>query len=306
MDTLQKPEIKKLALLIKCLLCSVLVFFAVGLSVKSVKDALRYRVASENPLTIQAQVTHVKTVVDTENGDSYVAMIKYSHGGIEYTDKYKSFNREEDARMLVDLAVTIQVDTKSPGDTLEEIKKGGKDEIFFGSVLLLFGLWLLSISHRRTYVQAYGWRREAAKKDMIRHIWVYESCYMIIIPIILYYSVVFYFAEVYFKISFGDIIAWLIALLSVVSLLKCIRRLKLVHQDRFYLCRDVFVSKQIVTDSEEGDTYYVTYRNSKGTWEKRVNKKIYSHACEGDTIDSAYLEAEKKPVLSYSHRMGIF
>ena len=70
--------------------------------------------------------------------------------------------------------------------------------------------------------------------------------------------------------------------------------------------RDVFVSKDEHTDSDGDTTYYITYRSSTGTWNKRVNWRVYSAAKEGDTTESAYVEDFKKPIFSYSGRTGVF
>lgn len=306
MEHLEKTPIRMGIVGLKLFLGSILLMILVILASTCVREALRYRSVTADSLTLQAYITHVETIIDTDNGDDYDAMMKYSYGGQTYVDTYRRFSREADARKLVGKTVTIRVDPNAPGETLEEIQDDGGDSLFFASLLLAGLVVLLRLPNRESYVKTYGWRREAVKKDMISRIISTDLSTVFLAPILLYYSVAFCFAEVYFQPSFGDAIALCFAVGSLYLLWQCFGRLRLIHQDLFRLSRDTFVSKRIVEDSDGHDTYHVTYENSGRIWEKSVKWKVYDAVGEGSTIESAYIVGETSPVLNYSQHLGEF
>ena len=301
MEHLDKTPIRNGVVGLKLFLGSIILIIIVILTSNCVGEALRYRSVTTNPLTLQAYITHVETIIDTDNGDDYDAMMKYSYGGQTYVDTYRRFSREEEAQMLVGKTVTIRVDPNAPGETLEEIQDDGGDSLFFASLLLAGLVVLLRLPNRESYVKTYGWRREAVKKDMISRIISTDLSSVFLAPILLYYSVTFCFAEVYFQLSFGDAIALCFAVGSLYLLWQCFGRLRMIHQDLFRLSKDTFVSKRISEDSDGHDTYYVSYENSGRIWEKSVKGKVYEEAGAGDVIDTAYILGETMPVLSRSH-----
>lgn len=304
MEHLDKPPIRKGIVGLKLILGSILLLIIAFLTSACIREALRYRTVTADPLTLHAVITHVETIIDTENGDDYDAMMRYSYGGKTYVDTYRRFSREEEAEMLVGRTVTIRVDPNAPGETLEEMQDDGGDRLLFASLLLAGLVVLLRISNRESYVKTYGWRREAVKKYMISRIVSTDMSGVLLAPILLYYCVTFCFADVYFQPSFGDAFALCMAALSLYLLWKCIDRLRLIHQDLFRLSRDNFVSKRIVEDSDGPDTYYVTYENSGRIWEKSVKWKVYNATGQGDVIETAYIVGETSPVLSYSQHLG--
>ncbi len=304
MEHLEKPPIRMGIVGLKLFLGSIILIIIVFLTSTCVGEALRYRSVTANPLTLQAHITHVETIIDTENGDNYDAMMRYSYGGKTYVDTYRRFSREEEARMLVGKTITIRVDPDAPGETLEEMQDDGGDSLFLAALLLAGLAVLLRLPNRESYVKTYGWRREAVKKDMISRIVSKEVSGVILTPILLYYSVTFCFADVYFQPSFGDAIALCFAVGSLYLLWQCFGRLRMIHQDLFWLSRDTFVSKRISEDSDGHDTYYVSYENDGRIWEKSVKWKVYNATDQGDVIETAYIVGETSPVLSYSRQLG--
>lgn len=306
MEHLEKPPIRKGIIGLKLILGSILLVIIAFLASTCVGEALRYRSVTANPLTLQADITHVETIIDTENGNDYDAMMKYSYNGMTYVDTYRTFSREAEAEMLVGKTFTIRVDPNSPGDTLEEVQSDGGDKLLFASLFLAGLVVLLRLPNRESYVKTYGWRREAVKKDMVSLLLSTDASGVLLAPILLYYSVTFCFADVYFQPSFGDAFALCMAVFSLYLLWQNVSRLKLIHQDLIRLSRDTFVSKRIVEDSDGPDTYYVTYENSGRIWEKSVKRKIYDAAGQGDVVETAYIVGETRPVLSYSLHLGEF
>lgn len=298
-----KPAIRKWPFIIKCVLGLILGFFAVGCIYSSVATADRYRVVSEYAVEIQAVITHVETVTDTENGDTYDAMMRYRYEGKTYTGMYQNYSRSKDANAMVGETVTIYIDPTSPGDTMKEILNSGRSNMTIGAGLLVFFMMLISIRHRHDHVQTYGWHRETVKKDMIRYIWSGSKFYVALVPTLVYFAVKLTSLDVY-ELFWGDLLFLIPMVISLLFVPRFIRRLRMVHRDQFYMTRDTFVSKEEDSDSES-TSYYVTYRNRNGTWKKSVSYRYYLGVREGDTVESAFLEGEKKPVLSYSGNLGV-
>lgn len=301
---LAKPPIRKWTFIIKCVLGLILGFFAVRCVYSSVATADRYRVVSEYAVETQAVITHIETVTDTENGDSYNAMMRYRYEGKTYTGMYQNYSRSNDAKAMVGKTVTIYIDPTSPGDTMKEILDSGRSNMAIGAGLLVFFMMLISIRHRNNYVQTYGWNSETVKKDMIRYIWIRSKFYVALVPTLVYFAVKLTSMDVY-KPFWGDLLFLIPMVISLLFVPRFIRRLRMLHRDQFYMTRDTFVSKEEVSDSES-TSYFVTYRSRNGTWRKTVDYHVYRTAQEGDTVESAFLDGEKKPVLSYSHNTGTF
>lgn len=306
MEHLEKTPIRKPIVVLKCILGPILLIIIAFLTSTCVQEALRFRSVTSDPLTLQAYITHVETIIDTENGDAYDAMMRYSYGGETYVDTYRRFSREAEAELLVGKTVTIRVDPDSPGTTLEEMQSDGTERLLFAALFMAGLVVLLQLPNRESYVQTYGWRREAVKKDMISSIVSTEVSGILLMPILLYYSVTFCFADVYFQPSFGDVIALCFGAASLYLLWQYIGRLRLIHQDLIRLSKDTFVSKRIDVDYDGPDTYYVTYENSGRIWEQKVKRKVYEAAGEGTVIDTAYIVGETRPVLSRSHHGDTF
>ena len=306
MDKVDKPAIFKVRFLVKCILVPVLLLCSLTTAWSTIVLAMRYRLACEDALTLQADITHVETIYDSE-GDVYDAMMRYSCNGRTYTDAYRRFSREADAKAFVGSSVTIQVDPRSPDDTLEEIHESVNGGLLFAAILMALAmLVLVKITHRATYVQTYGWRREAVRRDMFRRILKESTCSWLLPAMTLYFAVAICFQDACLNWSIRNVILGLAAAGSLASLVKCIVRLRKLSRDQFYTRRDSFVSKRIYTESDDCDTHYVTYRNSNGVWEKQVKPKVYHAAREGEQIDSAYLEGETTPVLSFSGTRDLF
>lgn len=300
----EKPAIKRQTVIWKCVLGVILGCIAVFFLLESVSAYGRYREVVDDAITIQAVITHVEVDIDVDNGDTYDAMMRYEYDGVVYTDIYKNYGSEREARSMVNKTVTIQVDPGSPGDTLEEINSSGDRYLFLGAVVIGCLLLLLTRRHREDYVQTYGWNRETVKKDLVRHICSNNKCYIVLIPALVYYAVVLAFSDVY-RLGVLDALLGGTSLIAVWFLLKLVRRMNLVRNDRFYLCRDTLINKEDLSDSDSS-CYRITYQNSEKTWHKYVSYKVYMTARVGDTFESARLEGEKAPVLTYSHNTGAF
>ena len=98
LEHLEKPPIRKPVFLLKCILGPILLIIIAFLTSTCVQEGLRYRTVTADPLTLEAYITHVETIIDTDNGDDYDAMMRYSYGGETYVDTYRRFSRESGRR----------------------------------------------------------------------------------------------------------------------------------------------------------------------------------------------------------------
>lgn len=299
MDYLDKPPRKKAWFLFKCIIVPLLIGVCLILTGEMVKQANRYLRVEQDPLALDVVISYVDVDYDTENGDDYNAMVVYTCSGVKYERVYRTFSNEREARELVGRTVTILVDPESPGDMLERIGESGKSYLLFACIFLYIAVLCLNIRHRPTYVETHGWRREAVKKDILRNL-RYAPGDFILVPIVYFYAAAAFYPRLYLQPSVGDMIALAVALVALSAGFSKRSRLKKAKNDAIILRRDIFVSKDVIPDTDGPDTYTVTYENERSRWTRQVPQKVYEAASEGDVIESAYLEGETKPVLNHT------
>jgi hypothetical protein len=299
MDFLEKPPVKISWRNLKCIAVPILLIICLLFTVGSVGNVARYEQVRTKPLILDVPVTHVDVDYDVENGDDYHAMVSYTYGGKNYTEKYRTFSTEKKAQALVGKTVTIYVDPQSPGDQLSDIKSGGIAQLVGGCGFLVLAILCLRISHRKSYAEVYGWRREAIKKDML-HKTRYSSAEEWLAPAILFLGVAFTHPAAYLDSPFFVLAALVIAIVGVIKLIRKMARIRKVKSDAFVIRRDTFVCKEHIPDDDGPDLYKVTYENENGSWTKTVSLKVYMKASPGDVIDCAYLEGERNPILSHT------
>ena len=304
MDTMQKTPLKIRVFIVKWLAIAVFACIALTTFANSLFLANRFMNLQDSCVTVQAQIIRVEVVEDTEGSDTYNTIMRYEYQGIQYTDKYRNYSSRKEAEAMINQIVAIQLDPDSPSENMDEIRSDAKAHLAIAVGLFGICLWIAGVRQRQDYVQVYGWYREAVKKDMIRYILCKSRFYVILIPLAVHYSVKFTFSNVY-GFSIADLIGAVAVLLSVRFMMIFIRRLRMVSHDQFYMSRDSFVSKREDSDSD-GSSYYITYRNGTRTWEKAVSYRVFDHANPGDVLETAYLEGEKKPLLSFSSKTGSF
>ena len=297
MEFLEKTPVKKVGLVFKCIFPVVMLCIFLLLLGDAVTAAKRYQQVVENPLVLDVQVTHVDVDIDTDNGNDYHAMVTYVHNGMEYVESYDVFSSEGKARELIGKQVRIFLDPENPGDQLSEIAYEAVRMLLLGCLVLLLAALCMRVRHRESYVDTYGWRREAVKKDVLRKL-RFSGGDIVLLPIAFYYCVASFFPTVYLRPSFGHWIALVVFVFGLYALKNKIVRLRKAKNDAFTIRWDKFDSKDINTDSDGPDTYSITYKNGENYWTRQVSKKVYESAAEGDMIQSAYLHGEKRPVLN--------
>lgn len=304
MDFFEKPPIRKFQFYARIILMTILLCLSLLMVLSALAVASQYESAKDNALTLEAEIIRVDVQSDSEGSDTYWAVMRYKYRGVSYEGDYKSFGNERDARALVGQIVTIQVDPADPADTLDELLHNGRFGIAMACIFLGLGLACGKIRYRQTYAETYGWRRETVKKDILQKLWRKSLWQPFLAAELVYIGAAAMYPGVYLNIGMV-VIFLLVGVIGMVSLIRYLRDIRLVREDRFRLTRDRFVSKRIVTDSEDPDKHLITYTNGSETWEKQVSYKHYASADSSDTIESAYLEGHKRPILNYSHHDGV-
>ena len=161
------------------------------------------------------------------------------------------------------------------------------------------------ISGEKIGADTYGWRREAIKKDIRQKLYKQPGEELLLMAAF-YLGISAAHPTVYLNRPFFTVIAVVIAVVGMIQLKRKLGALRKVNADAFVLRRDVFVSKEIITDSEDPDVHKVTYENENGRWTRTVSRKIYNQASEGDVIESVYLEGERTPILNRASSGAVF
>lgn len=299
MEAMKKPPLKKPHVYIKFSICAVFALAYCVLMFFAFYNAERY--TSAVPLELEAKIVRVERV-STEDSDSYDAIMRYVHEVVAYEAVYDSFSREKDAQALIGQSVIVAVDTTNPGDTLDSLRNMAISMLGFSCIPVFFLAFAPAVPHRKTYVETYGWRVEAIKKDipalpkygMMRMlIWV-AGCF------IMYLS----FPTVFSAYGWKNVIVGIFAISEIVGAVGAVlfvRDCLLAKVGKISFHRDSFVSKCVRSDSENGDSYYVNFTNGTNIFEKSVSAAVYEKMKKGDVVESAYLGNQKKPVLCFYH-----
>ena len=305
MDTIRKPPYAKpLAYFIIPLLLAALLGCIV-LMLASLHFAQRYTIASASPLRLEAQIIAVEEN-STEDSVSYDAIMRYVCQGVTYDAVYQSFSSQHDANALIGTSVTAVVDPEHPEDTLHSIKEKAMSSLLISGVAYLLAVMFFAAPYRKSYVSTFGWRMEMICRDILRS--------RRAVPMLLVWPLCFAIITVCYPKVFlnGDwwglylVFPLVFAIVGLMGVALYVRDYRLIQNGDAMLRRDTFVRKRIQRGGEDGDSYFVTFTNGIGTWEKPVNKKTYEAMRDGDVVDSAYLGNRKKPSLSFYHDGDVF
>lgn len=129
------------------------------------------------------------------------------------------------------------MDPENPGERLSEINENGRIKLFLGSIFLMVAVSVLRTSHRKSYIDTYGWRRDAIKKD-IRNKICRSPAEERIIMVIYYFSVASVHPAFYLKTSVLNQIVLAVAVVGMVKLVRKLVALKKVNSDAFVVRRD--------------------------------------------------------------------
>lgn len=292
----KKPPFIKPLVYIKLPIVAVLILTYVLLMVFAFYNAHRY--TSAITLQIEARIIKVE-YVSSEAADSYDAIMQYVHNGVTYEAVYKSFSRKTDAEALIGQSVTAVVDAGNPADTLEKLQSSAISLLGLAGYIMFFLIFAPSVPHRQRYVQTYGWCLESIKKDFW-HLPQYGMCYLlfwVVGCIILYLR----YSDVLLRhIPLGLIVGEFIvlAIIGFISTIRFIRDYCLIMAGRISFQQNHYHSKNTQNDGDGTDFYYVNFTDGKTIWEKNVSKAVYDKIKDGDTVESAYLGKQKKPILS--------
>lgn len=302
---LNMPEIKRGKLIVKVLLCIALFAVAAFQLYGSVLQARRYQAVEAAPLVLRARIVRVNVVSD-EDSDTYDAIMTYTHDGVSYTRVYENYNKRSDAEAMVGRNVVIRVDPDSPGDTVERIRNSGKGKLEMGALVLAAAIMSLRIRHRRSWSEEFGWNMENARADAYSAVWQKYYWPVFLFPPVIRFAVGSCYPELFLVNGFMNAVGLIVAGIGVFNLVKFVKAAGKIRNGQIFLRRDTCVNKQILSDSEGSDSYFLTYSNGKDKWEKPVNMKIYNAIRVGDTVESACLEGEKHPIVNYTRNDGVF
>lgn len=282
---------------IKCIVSLILLVAIVLFLRGGIRNGEQYLKSSANAATVHATVVRIEEDWDSEDGTKYKAMMRYTYAGKEYEHHYKTYSTYDKAAAMLDKTVTLTVDPEHPNETIEDIRSSCVDCCVTAMILLSSMVFLLGTFVKCSNVDTYGWHMETVAQDLPKAVF---SKNMFIVPLIPALGGAALLSRYYDAAGGLVFLAEGAALIgSAVMLKNYLRKMKLVREGRYILRRDYFVSKRFQYDSDGPDRYYVTFTNGQNTWEENMGKRLYDILEPGDTIDTVYLEGEKKPIMRH-------
>ena len=283
------------------LLSAALIFFALMyLSANLLLS--NYARVYQDPLVTEATVTRVYCEVDSDGEATYTAYIAYTAAGNDYTDvSYKiSFNVHE----LPEEGSTfpLKLNPEDPSQLLSELADPVPACLFAGLAILTLCVLLRQIHRRKLTKNEMGViDLETAIQDMralIMGRFIRPFCCLNAVNLCyLCYRFPMVFSQNYLVVAAVLGCVWLVCLRNAIRQNSCI------VNEEFQLIKGMHIYKDVHVDPKTGaSSNVIHYRLGKTKWAKIVSSAVYQHVRTGFSINSVYLNIDrKKPFLQYDN-----
>ena len=279
-------------ILIGIVVASFIVTFRLGETLE------RYRVAAEDPLMVDAVITHYREY-DDEGDLDYYSYVAYTVDGVEYTGIRYQHAETKDDLLPIGMVVTFAVSSEEPVQTLSSLKTTGA--LFYCMlatccVFLSFGWQLL-----------WRWGRSRGNDDSTVRKNVHRDLRMTILgreglPFFALAGLAELVAALRFDQCTGSWI-WVVtgfflsmALWMGIVMLRDLGRL---WREEYCLETGVLFQKETKKNMDNKSYYYLNFRSDSRQWHTPVKKKYYEWAQEGNRVWVVYMDGHTKPILHY-------
>lgn len=262
MDHMNKPALRKGMLWLKIVLIAACAIWGAAMMIFAVTECQRYNSVKDRAVPVTAVISRVEEDYDDDTGVEYDIYISYTYKGEYYSDllgtssSRRSYNR-------IGEEVDIQINPDQPWEQVKGISSGSVAFMIFGSCLLVCGVMLLSIRHRRSYVEENGLCSLAIRADLkikICHRYGWIAFLLGAVANIFFCVYAWEMLNVTVCAVFGGIFA-IIGILLWVPYRKRVLRLR----DENHICVEQTVKDKRQYRDNEGDAVYELSLLSGGT-----------------------------------------
>lgn len=310
LEVSQKPpagnkHLRVLGMLVVAIFYLIPVVFLVGGSIAFVARMEHYMRVYQNPLVVEAEVTHHAEESD-DDGTDYVSFISYTANGKTYRNiRYETKGNQKKLTPKGTI-VTVEVSPEDPSQLIDKLAsaQGGVAVMIPLGGFALAGAWKWGIPKLRSKGNGGTPDEETVRRDLRLTI-LSRFLPAALLLICAGYGLMYWrYAQVV-----GSWCLWVIVGAGAGWLCGAIlglRDMKAVKQGDYSLHRDVLVRKEYSTDSDGDPTYTLHYSTADRSWCCNVNQKRYHAAKEGTSVLAVYLPKKKKPILHYNETGEVY
>ncbi len=258
------------------------------------KTCLRYAPVKGKGVEVTATASRIEETLDSENMEEYELFVDYEYQGKAYTVYYKTYGTYAKAAAVDTVKLVINPD--NPDEKMETLKSNMILSIIFGLLFMATAVAATGIRQNEDQIVAHGINRETVKIELIEQIrhrrgaaWLMTMGAGVIITWLLFSS----------ALSLLLPAAGLVILVfGVRKLMKDLKALKDLKNDKFRICQEFFLRRYEDSDSES-TSYFVEYGHDDIVLIISVTEEEYLNAGAGDSAYSIFLDGQSETVSCY-------